>query len=294
MPKAFFIINSRIGTDRLQAVEAAVRQYFSAADTTVRRTEYGGHASVLAREALEHADTLVIAVGGDGTVNEVVQVMAHTGRPMAIVPTGSGNGLARHCGIPIELEKAVQLAAEGRTEPIDLGMANEKYFISNAGVGFDAVVCNSIRETKSRGLKMYIAKVIQHYFTYRRDTYNITADDRSISMKAFFLNVANGREFGYGFQISPGASLQDGLLDVIITKKIHALNGLLFVIDGWRKRLHKNRNCIHFTTRTLRVEGQNLRYFQTDGDAHACNGICEISVWPRALQLIVPNTISKL
>ena len=294
MQHSFFIVNSRIGKEKIGQLEAAVKRYFNAEQTTVRYTEYGGHATVLAREALLIPDTLVIAVGGDGTVNEVVQVMAQSGRPMAIVPTGSGNGLARHCSIPIQISDAVKLAAEGRVAEIDLGKANEKYFISNAGVGFDAVVCNSIRETKSRGLKMYVLQVIRHYFTYERDEYIISTDDRTFTQKAFFLNVANGREFGYGFQISPAASLQDGLLDVVVTKSIHALNGLIFVIDGWRKRLHKNTNCIHFTARRIRIQGKHLHYFQTDGDAHSCEGICDISILPGALKLIVPISVTSL
>lgn len=290
MQNYFFIVNSRIGQQKISQLKVAIQHYLAHCNITIKCTEYGGHATVLAKEAILQPDTIVVAVGGDGTVNEVVQVMANTNKAMGIVPTGSGNGLARHCGIPIVLQEAVALLATGKTVSIDLGQANDIYFISNAGVGFDALVCNSIQQTKSRGLKMYVWKVIQHYFSYRRDEYTISTETKQFTQKAFFLNVANGREFGYGFQISPAASLQDGVLDVILTKSIHAFNGLIFVIDGWRKRLDKNKNCIHFTTTKIRIEAKNLNYFQTDGDAHSCRGVCEISVRPNALQLLVPQS----
>lgn len=290
MQNYFFIVNSRIGQQKISQLKLAIQHYLAHCNITIKCTEYGGHATVLAREAILLPETTVVAVGGDGTVNEVVQVMANTKKAMGIVPTGSGNGLARHCGIPIVLQQAVALLATGKAVEIDLGQANDIYFISNAGVGFDALVCNSIQQSKIRGLKMYVWKVIQHYFTYRRDEYTIRTETKQFTQKAFFLNVANGREFGYGFQISPTASLQDGVLDVILTKSIHAFNGLIFVIDGWRKRLHKNKNCIHFTTKKIRIEAKNLNYFQTDGDAHSCQGVCEISVRPNALQLLVPQS----
>lgn len=294
MHSFFFIVNSRIGDEKIKRLESAIKNYLADRTCTIKYTEYGGHATVLAQEAISQKDTIVVATGGDGTVNEIIQVLANTGIPLAIVPTGSGNGLARHCEIPIVLERAVELLTKNHIIPIDLGNANGKYFISNAGVGFDAVVCNDIKETKSRGLKMYILKVIKHYFTYQRDEYTITTDDRYLKEKAFFLNIANGREFGYGFQIAPEASLQDGNLDVILTRSIHFLNGLIFVLDGWRRRLHKNRNCIFFKTKKIRIEGKNLKYFQTDGDAHDCNGLCEIIVVENGLRIMVPESTQKL
>jgi YegS/Rv2252/BmrU family lipid kinase len=294
MQAFFFIVNSRIGVIKMQQLEVAISKYLPGYTCVVKCTEYAGHASVLAQEALLHKNHIVVAVGGDGTVNEIVQVLANSEIPLAIVPTGSGNGLARHCHIPIVLEEAVAMLTSGHQLQIDLGKANSIYFISNAGVGFDATVCNTIRETKSRGLKMYILKVIQNYFSYKRDEYGITTEDRYLKQKAFFLNIANGKEFGYGFEIAPQASLQDGFLDVILVKKINLFTGFSFVLDGWRKRLHKNRNCIYFKAKKLTIEGRKLQYFQTDGDAQNCDGVCEISIAEKALKLVVPSSIEKL
>jgi len=290
----FFIVNSRIGEQKMKALHDAVLHYFPDQTYEIHATEYGGHAKVLAQEAKKKGIEKVVAVGGDGTVNEVIQVMANSGCILGIVPTGSGNGLARHCSIPLSIHDAVGLVAEGKSMFIDLGKANDIFFISNAGVGFDATVCNTIKQTKSRGLKMYIKKVTQHFFTYKPVTYTINIDGQEMTRQAFFLNVANGKEFGYGFQIAPKATLQDGILDMILVEKITVWNSLSFVLDGWRRRLKHNKNCMYIRAKKIIISSKQMVCFQTDGDAHDCNGRCEIEVFPNALNLIVPHNIESL
>lgn len=292
--RIFFVVNTRIGDEKINLLNKSIQDYLGDFDCQIHCTEYGGHARELTREALNAGYKHIVATGGDGTVNEVIQELAGTNAILSIVPTGSGNGLARHCSIPLKIPQAVELIANGKSMEIDLGKANDMFFISNAGVGFDAVVCNTIKQTKSRGLKMYIRKVIQHYFSYNADTYTIKTDGKEFTQKAFFLNVANGKEFGYGFEIAPEATLQDGYLDMILVEKINFMNGFSFVIDGWRKRLVKNKNCIYIRAKKIEIKGNNLRYFQTDGDAHDCNGTCVIEVLPRTLNLMVPNHIVSL
>lgn len=237
---------------------------------------------------------MVVAVGGDGTVNEILQVLAIHKTGLAIIPTGSGNGLARHCAIPLQIDKAIQLINQGKFMHIDVGKANDVFFISNAGVGFDAIVCNAIKQATSRGLKMYIQMVIQHYFSYRPDTYLIEADGMKIEQKAFFLNVANGKEFGYGFEIAPEATLQDGYLDMVLVKRINLFTGFQFVMDGWRKNLGRNKNCICLKAKKIKIEGMHLHYFQTDGDANSAQGKCNIEIYENALKIWVPSHIKNL
>ncbi len=295
MSKSFyFIVNARIGTKKIETLKSSINHYLKEFEYEIHITHYGGHAKILTKEGVEKKFETIVAVGGDGTVNEVIQELANTNITLGIIPTGSGNGLARHCEIPLKVEDAIRLVVEGKTTLIDLGKANHVYFISNAGVGFDATVCNTIKQTKSRGLKMYILKVLQHYFSYQSDTYTIQTDKEKFTQKAFFLNIANGKEFGYGFEIAPKATLQDGYLDMILVKKINFFNGFKFVWDGWRKKLTQNKNCLYIRTQAITIEGPNLKYFQTDGDAHDCNGQCKINVMPNALKLIVPQHINSL
>jgi len=290
----YFIVNARIGEQKIESLKQSVALYLKQRPVEIHITTYGGHGRLLAKEAIQKGCRILVAVGGDGTVNEVIQEVAKTTITLAIIPTGSGNGLARHCSIPLTIEDAVKLISEGKAVTIDLGKANGVYFISNAGVGFDAWVCNTIKQTKSRGLKMYIRQVIRNYFSYISDTYVIETDGKTMTKKAFFLNVANGKEFGYGFQIAPKATLQDGYLVMILVEKINILNGLSFVIDGWRKRLIYNKHCLYIRAKKITIKGNRLQYFQTDGDAHDCDGNCLIEVIPNALKMLVPKHINDL
>lgn len=181
-----FIANARIGENKLHQLRSSIEHRFSPQQFVLHITQYGGHARVLAKEAVANKIKTIIAVGGDGTVNEVMQEVVHTDSVLGIIPTGSGNGLARHCSIPLKIDDAVKLITSGKVLKIDTGKANAIYFISNAGVGFDAWVCHKIKETKSRGLKMYIKKVVQSYFGYQSATYQIIADGKSFTQKAFF------------------------------------------------------------------------------------------------------------
>ena len=291
----FFIVNSRIGNHSISALTRALITHLSDVKHEVHITEYGGHAMELAEQAIKCKSRLVVAVGGDGTVNEVLQAMANSTIPMAIVPTGSGNGLARHCGIPLNIEEAVKLILNSRVEEIDLGKCNDTFFISNAGVGYDAWVCHQIKETQSRGLSMYVREVMKNYFKYTSDTYHIKADDMELTEKAFFLNVANGTEFGYGFAIAPNASVQDGLLDLVLVKKINFFNGFRFVWDGWTKRLPSNQNCIFIKAKRIEIESaKGIKYYQADGDGYTSNGKCIIEICPKSLHLLVPVNAKNL
>lgn len=291
----FFIVNSRIGSQKIAAFTRALLTHLADVKHEVHLTEYGGHALHLAKQAIEKKSSLVVAVGGDGTVNEILQAMVYSGIPMAIVPTGSGNGLARHCGIPIEIDNAVKLITQSKIEKIDIGKCNDTFFISNAGVGYDAFVCHQIKESKSRGLKMYVREVIKHYFSYKPDIYHIKTDEEEFTEQAFFLNVANGTEFGYGFAIAPQASIQDGILDLILVKKINFFNGFRFVWDGWHKSLPKNKDCIFVKAKRIEIESdKGIKFYQADGDGYIGHGKCVIEICPKSLHLLVPENAKNL
>lgn len=290
----FIIVNARAGEEKIRILRDTLASIRPQGSYSIHLTEYGGHAAVLARQAVQQGSPIVVAMGGDGTVNEVIQEVAHSSSALAIIPAGSGNGLARHCSIPLDTAEAVRLIDQAHAITIDLGKINEVFFISNAGVGFDATVCQTIKQNKSRGLKMYVRHVISHFFSYKAKTYTITADGASFTEKAFFLNVANGREFGYGFEIAPTAALQDGLLDLILVRKINFLNGFRFVWDGWRKKLGQNKNCRYIRARNIRINAHNMDCFQADGDAHDCQNTCNIDIHPAALRILVPTHITTV
>ncbi|MBL7773763.1 MAG: diacylglycerol kinase family lipid kinase [Chitinophagaceae bacterium] len=291
----FFILNSRIGVKKIQQVEDALAEHFSTEKTYVGKTKFGGHATSLCKQALEEGYTHVVAVGGDGTVNEIIQVLANTQVILAIVPCGSGNGLARHCGIPLAISEAVRNVLDGHSVCIDLGKANNIYFISNAGVGIDALVCADIKNSTKRGLKMYVWYVAKRYLTYKPELYDIRIDDsKTVQRRGFFMNIANGKQFGYGFEIAPEASLQDGMLDLIVVQRMGIMQSIKFVWDGWRKKLIYNKHCLYERGEVFQVKADALSYFQADGDAHQCEGICTFRIMKDALHLMIPEHIRSI
>lgn len=294
MKPYFVIMNSRMGERKMAQIYEAFSLYFESDEYEIHPTQYGGHAIELALEALSSSARVIVAAGGDGTVNEILQILTHQPVCMAILPCGSGNGLARHCGIPLNLKEAIAALKKSAPRHLDVGSVNGRYFISNAGVGFDAIVCNTIRESKSRGLSMYVRNVIRQYFRYRPGTYRIKTDQHELITPAYFLNAANGKEFGYGFEIASGASLQDGLLDLVIVKEMSFFKGLKLVIDGWRKKLENNSNCIFLKASEIEIFASDMYYFQTDGDAHSCEGYCRLKLHPLSLQLLIPEGPKKI
>jgi YegS/Rv2252/BmrU family lipid kinase len=291
--KIFIIVNSRIGKTKIDALNKAMARCFPSQLQNIHYTEYGGHAKVLCQQAIDANFPLIVAVGGDGTINEVIQPLAHSQQALAVIPTGSGNGLARHLGIPLEIENAVAAIEKSEVLAIDLGKANNSYFISNAGVGFDAKVCNAIKQSKFRGFKMYLYEVIKHYFNYKSVKYTITIEGEIITEQAFFLNVANGSEFGYGFKVAPTANIQDALLDMILIKKINFWNAFGIVYDGFRGKLTSNKYVMHRTAKNFKIESDEMPFYQTDGDAHNNeNNQCIISIFPKSLQILVPKKFS--
>jgi diacylglycerol kinase (ATP) len=290
----FFIVNSRIGHRKINAVRTAIGNYFSESIAQIHLTEYGGHARKLSEQAVSQNANVIVAIGGDGTVNEVIQEMAHTNCQLAIVPTGSGNGLARHLGLSLHIETAIKDIKQAELKTIDLGKINDVYFISNAGIGFDAMICNAIKQSKFRGLKMYILEVMKHYFSFKPSEYEINVDGKKMKQEAFFFNIANGSEFGYGFRIAPSANLNDGMLDIVIIKNINVWNGFGIVRDGFKGRLEKNKHCIHLKGKQISITSTLIPHFQTDGDAHNnTNNTCLIEVQPNAINILVPKNNFK-
>jgi Sphingosine kinase and enzymes related to eukaryotic diacylglycerol kinase len=193
-----FIVNSRIGPRKISTFVQALLTYHAHTPHTVRYTRYPGHAQTLAREAISLGAHRVVAVGGDGTVNEILQIVAGSNTSLGIRPCGSGNGIARHCGISTNIHTAMSMLLNGVAVKVDIGKINEYYFISNAGVGFDGHICHQIRQFSARGLSMYSKHVLKNLLTYKPQDYQLVADGEPITEKAFFINIAMARSLVTG------------------------------------------------------------------------------------------------
>ncbi|MBS0026166.1 diacylglycerol/lipid kinase family protein [Chitinophaga sp. 22321] len=291
MKKILFIINRKAGTDREKRLEHAIRKHLPGDQYEVSTTylAYLGHGTDLAREAVQNGVHTVVAVGGDGSINEIAQGLIGSNTAMAILPLGSGNGLARALKIPLDIDKALRLIAIDKQLPIDVGYANEHLFLSNAGVGFDALIAEQFRHNTKRGLSGYTKLVLKSFNTYQPAEYTIDIDGQSFQAKAFLLTVANGNQFGYEFKLAPKASVFDGQLDLCIMPPVGIMSLLPVSVFSLMGNIDRTRYIQHYTGKNITIKSDALQYLQVDGDAVPLteNGVVRIRIQTQAINLVV-------
>jgi YegS/Rv2252/BmrU family lipid kinase len=182
-------------------------------------TEYIGHASEIAEEASGKNFDIIVAVGGDGTINEIATKVMQQNKILGIIPFGSGNGLARFLKIPMNTVKAIEVINDQHTLLIDAGKFNDKHFFNMAGMGFDAHISSVFAGNKSRGLTGYLRLGLKEVLDYKAQVYHLNIDGTDYVKKAFVISLANSSQYGNNAHISPAASITDGLLDVCIVKE---------------------------------------------------------------------------
>jgi len=218
--KALFIINPISGGKKKDGVPELIEKHL---DKTVLKpaivfSDSVAHARQLAKEAVGKFD-VIVAVGGDGTVNEVASAIVSTETPLGIIPFGSGNGLSRFLKIPMDAEKAIKNLTSGRVELIDTATMGGRPFFNMAGMGFDAHIAEVFSHNKKRGFISYIKSTFEEFSKYQPQMYQMQIDGRTYNREAFMLSIANSSQYGNNAHISPHASVQDGLLDVCVIKK---------------------------------------------------------------------------
>lgn len=256
-------------------------------------TLMAGHAQALAREAAEHGDYAVLACGGDGTVNEVAAGLIGSDTALGIIPTGSGNGLARHIGIPMDMQGAIQTIGECNVVKCDYGTVNGRPFFCTFGVGFDAAVSRRFAEKPKRGVQSYIDSVVEEFMNYTSDCYEVTFDNCKIVDKALMVAVCNASQYGNNAFIAPSASITDGQLDVTIIS-----NGLP-IENAWTgvaimAGTIGNRGKF----RTYRTNRLTIRRFQSgmthiDGEPTELGTTLEIECHAGGLKVLTPTKQKK-
>lgn len=266
--RILFIVNPNAGTDRVKAITAHIDAHLDrqAFVPEVIYTQYPHHGTAIATEAIVNGIKYVVAVGGDGSVNDIVKGIYGREAILGILPQGSGNGLARSLGIPLDIPQAIQAINRRQVQHIDVGMANEHLFISNAGVGFDALVSKKFKDSRVRGLVSYGRIVLKEFWKYRERNWKIEIDGRSFTSTAFMVTVANATQFGYNFKIAPQARLNDGLLDIVIVRKHPKALGLGITLKAFSGRIHQSRYVDYYQGKRVKISHPELTYLQTDGD----------------------------
>ncbi|MBO7346617.1 MAG: diacylglycerol kinase family lipid kinase [Bacteroidales bacterium] len=298
MKNICFIINPHSGTGKYKHVEYMLQKYLDKTkyNYTIYYTKYRGHAEEIIKQVLQEQQVdVVAAVGGDGTINEVARTLINTNVAMAMVPTGSGNGLARHLKIPNSISKTIEVINKMHIEAIDTLDVNGHPCISIAGTGFDAVIAEKFDETQTRGFWSYLKFIIKTYFVYKSHTYIIESPEfPSIKKKALLVSIANSSQWGFNVKISPHASIQDGKVDICMLQKskfFTLLGDIFLLLIG---QIEKNKLVIKICSAsecTIRDQDNDSQYCHIDGDPIARQKEIKIKVNPESLKVVIPTFI---
>ena len=258
--------------------------------------EKDGRYSFLKEKVIKEKITDVVICGGDGTVNQVAAALIGVDINIGIIPAGSGNGLAFTAKIPKQTAKALELIFKGRSAYIDAFHINNNFSCMLCGIGFDAQVAHDFALDKKRGLTTYVRQSVKNFFKASPYTFNITVNEKTFSTEAFFISIANSNQFGNNFTIAPKASLNDGLLDIIVVKKMSKVRlvwAVLQQIKSGEVRHSEERNfhekdVLYFQTDELIIHNPLLAPLHIDGDPVATNKKLSIKILPAAFKLIQP------
>lgn len=210
--------------------------------------------------------TDAIAVGGDGTVNQVAKSLLGTNISLGIIPAGSGNGLARTLGISMEVEEAIRQIAKGNTVMIDHGTVNGIPFFCTSGIGFDAHIGNLFTKSVKRGLQSYIKITIAELFRYRAKEYSLTFNGQTIVRKAFLITVANAGQYGNDFYIAPEAKIHDGLFHVVILKPFNVFHLPGLMIKILSKKAHLSGRIETYVADSVTIKRELKDTIHFDGE----------------------------
>lgn len=283
-----FIINPSAGKHKnLKTLENDIKNLFPQAE--IIYTKYAGHAKELAFEAsLKNYET-VVAVGGDGTINEVTQGLVKSNTALGIIPCGSGNGFARLIKMPLkDTKKCLEIIKANKTKLIDVGVAGGEYFLNVAGLGFDAVIAQKFALSKRRGKLPYFKIGIREFFNYKPLKYNLTFQDgMQTEISPLCVAFANGNQYGSDFIIAPRADFDDGLLEMVLIKPANIFKLLLGFPNFFKEGLSPVKLTGNKSIKKVEIKAAGPFVYHIDGEPRTCqNGELKISVVPAALKII--------
>lgn len=295
MKRIVFIMNPISGTASKAAVPQLIENRLdqSLFEYEIRLTEHAGHATTIAQQAAEEGIDLVVAVGGDGTVNEVGRALIETQTAMAILPCGSGNGLARHLMLPMDLGKAISLINRFEIHDLDYGTINGMPFFCTCGMGFDAFISMKFAEAGKRGLITYVENVLKEGLKYKPETYELEDETGTKHYKAFLISAANASQYGNNAYIAPQASMSDGLLDVIIMEPFDVLEAPQISLDMFNKTLDKNSKIKTFKAKRIHVHRKEPGWIHYDGDPVMTDADIDILLHSKGIKVLVNPDADK-
>jgi YegS/Rv2252/BmrU family lipid kinase len=284
------LINPISGTANKDYLPETIRQVVDSSifDLSIRFTQRPNHAYQLAKEAAGNGYYGVIAVGGDGTVNETASALCDTNTALGIVPNGSGNGLARHLDIPMDINEALEIINNRNIGQYDYCTANDHPFFCTCGVGFDAQVSAKFAKSGKRGPLSYVKSAVSEYLKYRPQSYRITSPEGTIAEKAFIIACGNASQYGNNAYIAPNADMQDGLIDVTVILPITPLDTAMLGILLFSRHIDQDTNIISFRTPSLTIERDKSGIMHLDGETMMMPEKIEIRCHHLGLKVFTP------
>ena len=288
--RILFIVNpiSGIGKqDRVQQlIEDRLDKNIFKAEITFTNSQ--GHATELSRKAAVDGFEIVAAVGGDGTVNETAAGLVGTATALAILPAGSGNGLARHLKIPMNLKHALDIIGREKIMKIDTASINEQLFVNVAGVGFDASVAKKFAASGKRGFSTYLRITTSSYTSYQPKQYTLVIDGKIIKRRALQVSFANSSQFGNNTSIDPSASVNDGFIDVCIVGKVPFWKTIFLVPLLFIRKFDQTKYIEIIRAKEVILKRKKGKNIHLDGDQKIMGKELAIRIHPLSLNVVVP------
>ncbi len=285
--KYAFVINPNAGVKKKLNIETFIESNFpKSLSYDIIIWEYADDITPISNQIQQNQYQFVIACGGDGTVNMVASLLVHTKIALGILPLGSGNGLARSNGIPMDLMKALDVIVKGKTELIDSGTINTHPFFCTAGIGFDALIAHKFAESTKRGFITYFKTSVREFFKYKPLTYSINVDGNLVKTIAFLITVANAGQWGNDVYIAPAAKLNDGLFHVSILKPFPLITFPFFGVKLFSKRADTFKYLESMIGKKIEIEFDHQLPAHYDGEPLVANGKISIEMFPFSLRII--------
>ena len=292
--KVLFLINPRAGAKRRLDINAVIRSSCGDWKVEILPCPAAAELDPIIAQAHQDGTDVVYAAGGDGTVHEVAKRLIHTPLALGILPIGSGNGLARHLGLPMDPRKALRACRAMRIETIDTATVNGTPFIGMMGVGLDAAVAEAFARAGARGLATYVRVGLRGFAGYAAEDYDIDVDGSPSRWRAIVLAVANSSQYGNNARIAPLASLQDGLLDVTIIERATFFSAPLLMARLFAGRLHRAPGVATMRGRRIGIARVTAGPAHLDGEPLTLPESLIIEVVPRSLRIVVPDAAIAL
>ena len=289
MMQVQFILNPISGTKEKSEIPQLIEEHLDKRlyDYTIRYTEYAGHAREIAEEAARQGIDIVVAVGGDGTVNEIGCGLTGTSTALGILPCGSGNGLARHLNIPVSIKGSLDILNRNCIKTLDYCTINGHPFFCTCGMGFDAFISQKFSESKRRGPATYVENVLREGLRYQPETYTIEDESGRYRYQAYLVACANASQYGNNAYIAPQASMSDGLLDVIVIEPFDLLDAPQISFDLMNKTLNKSVKVKTFTAKKVHIHRKQEGPVHFDGDPMMMGTDIEVAVVEHGIRMVV-------